>query len=85
MSNHLPQCDCGMDYPGQGHPPDCPVRQAFEVLQSQLAEALKPSVCRWTLKFDDGVYWIMGCVKHPISQWSPYCPYCGGKVEVSDE
>jgi len=61
------------------------VREEIADLQSQLAEALKPKVCRWAQKSDGGVYWIMGCVKHPISQWSPYCPYCGGKVEVSDE
>ena len=91
MSNHLPQCDCGRYYPGQGHPPDCPVRQAFEVLQSQLAEALKPKVCRWRERMGTGeTEHIPSCPqfkKAGISQAhlcpieGMHCIFCGGEIE----
>jgi len=69
------------------------MRQAFDEykeriasLQSQLTEALKPKVCRWTTT--DGDSFISSCGR-VMEEWGGepdpdvnYCWYCGGKVEL---
>jgi hypothetical protein len=32
----LPICECATFWPGQGHPPDCPVRREIERLRAEI-------------------------------------------------
>ena len=55
-------------------------------LEAQLAEARKPSVCRWAKTVNEWYPYTTGCEGVRRALLTNYCSNCGGKVEVvSDE
>jgi len=56
--------------------------ETAESLQSQLAEALKPKVCRWTKTVNEWYPYTTGCEGVRRALLTNYCSNCGGKVEV---
>ena len=63
------------------------VREEIADLQSQLAEARKPKVCRWTIHKPGAPIAITSECGHIMERGDGlFCKHCGGKVEVvSDE
>ncbi len=69
----------------------------FKFVKDNIWEKDEERTCTWKAKGVSNTLYTQTCNLHtqdfynscddgsPVTDWATYCPYCGGKIEVSNE